>query len=171
MMSYVALLRGINLGKINKVDMKSLKQLFEKLGFEQVQIYIQSGNVLYKSLILNEQQLEEILKQTYHFDIPVIVRTKEELLAAIQLPIVEKENVYFIFLKKKMTALQQEELKDIVQADFTTFNDDTIVINLNKSYHISKFTNAFFERKLRITATSRNKNTVQKILQKMSGIF
>ena len=166
-MSYVALLRGINLGKLNKVDMKSLKQLFEQLGFEQVQTYIQSGNVLFKSLILDELQLEEELKQTYHFDIPVIVRTKEELLAAIQLPIVEKENVYFIFLKNKMTALQQEELKDIVQAEFTIFNDDTIVINLTESYHISRFTNAFFERKLRITATSRNKNTVQKILQKM----
>ena len=167
-MSYVALLRGINLGKINKVNMNSLKQLFEQLGFEHVQTYIQSGNVLFKSLILDAQQLEEKLKKTYHFDIPVIVRTKEELLAAVQLPIVEKENVYFIFLKNKMTALQQEELKDIVQADFTILNDDTIVINLNESYHISKFTNAFFERKLRITATSRNKNTVQKILQKMN---
>ena len=161
-MSYVALLRGINLGKINKVNMNSLKQLFEQLGFEHVQTYIQSGNVLFKSLILDAQQLEEKLKKTYHFDIPVIVRTKEELLAAVQLPIVEKENV------NKMTALQQEELKDIVQADFTILNDDTIVINLNESYHISKFTNAFFERKLRITATSRNKNTVQKILQKMN---
>jgi len=162
-MSYVALLRGINLGKINKVNMNSLKQLFEQLGFEHVQTYIQSGNVLFKSLILDAQQLEEKLKKTYHFDIPVIVRTKEELLAAVQLPIVEKENVYFIFLKNKMTALQQEELKDIVQADFTILNDDTIVINLNESYHISKFTNAFFERKLRITATSRNKNTVELI--------
>ena len=123
---------------------------------------------MYKSLILNEQQLEEILKKTYHLDIPVIVRTKEELLAAVQLPIVEKENVYFIFLKNKMTALQQEELKDIVQADFTILNNDTIVINLIESNHISKFTNSFFERKLRITATSRNKNTVLKILQKMN---
>ena len=43
-----------------------------------------------------KKQLEEKLKKTYHFDIPVIVRTKEELLAAVQLPIVEKENVYFI---------------------------------------------------------------------------
>ena len=168
LMSYVALLRGVNLGKINKVNMNSLKQLFEQLGFEHVQTYIQSGNVLFKSLILDAQQLEENLKKTYHFDIPVIVRTKEELLAAVQLPIVEKENVYFIFLKNKMTALQQEELKDIVQAEFTIFNDDTIVINLTESYHISRFTNAFFERKLRITATSRNKNTVQKILQKMN---
>ena len=72
-MSYVALLRGINLGKINKVNMNSLKQLFEHLGFEHVQTYIQSGNVLFKSLILNELQLEEILKQTYHFETPVIL--------------------------------------------------------------------------------------------------
>ena len=42
--------------------MKSLKQLFEQLGFEQVQTYIQSGNVLFKSIISDEQQLEEKLK-------------------------------------------------------------------------------------------------------------
>ena len=166
-MSYVALLRGINLGKINKVDMKSLKQLFEQLGFEQVQTYIQSGNVLFNSLILEEQQLEEKLQQTYHFEIPVIVRSEAELLAAIQQPITEKENVYFLFLKNKMTEQQQNDLKEIVTDDFIILNDDTIVINLSASYHKSKFTNAFFERKLRITSTARNKNTVQKILQKM----
>ena len=166
-MSYVALLRGINLGKINKVDMISLKQLFEKLGFEQIQTYIQSGNVLFNSLILDEQHLEEKLYETYHFEIPVIVRSKDELLAAIQLPIAEKENIYFIFLKNKITGAQQEELKEIVTNEFTVLNDDTIVINLSDNYRKSKFTNAFFEKKLRITATSRNKNTVQKILLKM----
>jgi uncharacterized protein (DUF1697 family) len=166
-MSYVALLRGINLGKLNKVDMKSLKQLFEQLGFEQVQTYIQSGNVLFNSLILDEQQLEEKLQQTYHFEIPVIVRSKDELLAAIQHPIAEKENVYFLFLKKKMTEQQHNDLKEIVTEQFTVLNDDTIVINLGDNYHKSKFTNAFFERKLLITSTARNKNTVKKILQKM----
>ena len=93
----------------------------------------------------------------------VIARTKDVLLASLQRPIAEKENVYFIFLKNKMTTLQQEELKDIVH-DFSILNDDTIVINLTENYHISKFTNASFEKKLRITATSRNKNTVPKIL-------
>lgn len=167
-MSYVALLRGINLGKINKVDMKSLKQLFEQLGFEQVQTYIQTGNVLFNSLILNEQQIEEKLQHTYHFEIPVIVRTKAELLSAVQHPVVEKDNVYFMFLKNKLTEQQQKDLKAIVKEEFAILNDDTIVINLSNNYHQTKYTNAFFERKLRITSTARNKNTVLKILQKMN---
>ena len=167
-MSYVALLRGINLGKINKVDMKSLKQLFEQLGFEQVQTYIQTGNVLFNSLILNEQQIEEKLQHTYHFEIPVIVRTKAELLSAVQHPVVEKDNVYFMFLKNKLTEQQQKDLKAIVKEEFAILNDDTIVINLSNNYHQTKYTNTFFERKLRITSTARNKNTVLKILQKMN---
>jgi len=167
-MSYVALLRGINLGKINKVDMKSLKQLFEHLGFEQVQTYIQTGNVLFNSLIIDEQQLEEKLQHAYHFEIPVIVRTKDELLSAVQHPIVEKDHVHFMFLKNKLTEQQQNALKAIVTEEFTIINDDTIIINLSDNYHKTKFTNAFFERTLRITSTARNKNTVLKILQKMN---
>lgn len=52
-MVYVALLRGINVGGHNKVKMAELKMLFEKLGFEQVKTYIQSGNVLFVS---NEEE-------------------------------------------------------------------------------------------------------------------
>lgn len=57
-MSYVALLRGINLGKRNKVDMKSLKALFEETGFQNVRTYIQTGNVLFDEPICDEQQME-----------------------------------------------------------------------------------------------------------------
>ncbi|GGA69377.1 DUF1697 domain-containing protein [Ornithinibacillus halotolerans] len=74
-MSYVALLRGINLGKRNKVDMKSLKSLFEEMGFQNVRTYIQTGNVLFDELICDEEQIETQLKNTFGFDIPVTVRS------------------------------------------------------------------------------------------------
>jgi uncharacterized protein (DUF1697 family) len=44
---YIALLRGINVGGNNKVSMAELKQCFESLGFENVQTYINSGNVIF----------------------------------------------------------------------------------------------------------------------------
>jgi uncharacterized protein (DUF1697 family) len=48
-MQYVALLRGINVGKSVQVPMKDLKSLFEKLGFTEVSTYLNSGNVIFKS--------------------------------------------------------------------------------------------------------------------------
>jgi uncharacterized protein (DUF1697 family) len=78
-MSYVALLRGINLGKLNKVDMKSLRSVFEEMGFQNVQTYIQTGNVLVNNIATDEQQVELKLKEVYGFDIPVTIRSKDEL--------------------------------------------------------------------------------------------
>ena len=42
-MIYVALLRGINIGGRNKIDMKTLKQTFEIAGMTDVVTYINSG--------------------------------------------------------------------------------------------------------------------------------
>lgn len=47
MNQYVALLRGINVGGNNRVDMKQLKRLFEDLGYVNVRTYINSGNVVF----------------------------------------------------------------------------------------------------------------------------
>ena len=49
MTTYVALLRGINVGGKNLIKMPALKACFEENGFEDVATYIQSGNVLFSS--------------------------------------------------------------------------------------------------------------------------
>jgi uncharacterized protein (DUF1697 family) len=48
-MTYVALLRGINVGGNNKVEMKKLKTTFETLGFTSVVTYINSGNIIFNT--------------------------------------------------------------------------------------------------------------------------
>ncbi len=48
-MTYVALLRGINVGGNRKVEMKRLKATFERAGFADVRTYINSGNVIFGS--------------------------------------------------------------------------------------------------------------------------
>lgn len=52
-MPSVILLRGINLGAKNKVDMKSLKSLFEEMSYENVQTYIQTGNVIVEQSVID----------------------------------------------------------------------------------------------------------------------
>ena len=49
MKTYVALLRGINLGSRKRVAMADLRALVESLGAEDVATYVQSGNVVFKS--------------------------------------------------------------------------------------------------------------------------
>ncbi len=66
----IALLRGINAGVKRKVIMADLKTLCQKLGWHNVQTYIQSGNIIFESNANNTG-----------FDVPVIVINAEKLQA------------------------------------------------------------------------------------------
>ncbi|MDI2587325.1 DUF1697 domain-containing protein [Psychrobacillus sp. NEAU-3TGS] len=166
-MSFVALLRGINLGAKNKVEMKSLKALFEDLGYENVRTYIQTGNVIFDNAVYDILHLEHTLRDTYGFDIPVTVRSKAELEELQQHPIFLKDQVYVMFLEKEISDEQQTLLDSLVDDDFVVWNRRNVIINLSNNYHQTKFTNAFFERKLGMASTARNRNTVNKIVMKM----
>ncbi|GGH15310.1 DUF1697 domain-containing protein [Paenibacillus segetis] len=82
MITYIALLRGINVGGKNMIKMALLKEMFESIGLNQVQTYIQSGNVLFKS---NEdeqhlrQRIEHEIEVVFGFPIIVTLRTADEL--------------------------------------------------------------------------------------------
>lgn len=166
-MPSVALLRGINLGAKNKVDMKSLKVLFEEMGYENVRTYIQTGNVIFDNAFHDVGQIESALREKYGFDIPVVVRTKEELEEIQTHPTFLKEQVYVMFLETEISDEQQVLLDGLVDDEFVVWNRRNVIINLSKNYHQSKFTNAFFEKKLGMASTARNQNTVNKILLKM----
>lgn len=83
MKRYIAFLRGINISGKNKVSMAELKQEFEGLGYTEVKTYLNSGNVIFSSDEVNTikmtSRIEEMIKNQFHFDIPVFVIAKEEL--------------------------------------------------------------------------------------------
>lgn len=81
-MKYVALLRGINVGTTKRIEMKKLKAMFEKNGFENVSTYINSGNVLFESTKKKQMIHDEIklnLHNKFGFDIPILIKTIKEL--------------------------------------------------------------------------------------------
>ncbi|WP_391206549.1 DUF1697 domain-containing protein [Psychrobacillus sp. L4] len=166
-MSFVALLRGINLGAKNKVDMKSLKVLFEEMGYENVRTYIQTGNVIFDNGVYDVSAIETVLREKYGFDIPVIVRSREELEEIQQHPIFPKEQVYIMFLTNEVSDEHLATLDSLVDDEFVVWNRKNIIINLSTNYHKTKFTNNFFEKKLGMASTARNQNTVNKIMLKM----
>ena len=163
-MGFVALLRGINLGKLNKVDMKSLKELFIELGYQDVRTYIQTGNVLFSNKEYDVQALEEELLKKYGFEIPVVIRTKEELQQITVHPLFEKEQTYVMLLKEEINEEQQALLDKLVEEEFAIIANKNIVIHYQKNYHQTKFTNNYFEKKLGMQSTARNTNTVRKLI-------
>jgi uncharacterized protein (DUF1697 family) len=80
---YVALLRGINVGGNNMVSMKSLKESFERMGFDDVSTYINSGNVLFRSDEKDPRKLEEridcMLAKDYKLQPRTVVRSRAEM--------------------------------------------------------------------------------------------
>jgi uncharacterized protein (DUF1697 family) len=82
-MRYVALLRGINVGGNKKVPMADLKKALVKAGYGNVKTLLASGNVLLdateKTAAALRKNLETLLKETFGFGIPTIVRTAEQL--------------------------------------------------------------------------------------------
>lgn len=82
-MTYIALLRGINVGGNSRVAMSRLKILFEELGFTDVKTYINSGNVIFSSTEEDQEQLsrqiEKAIEGEFSFGVPTIVKTADQL--------------------------------------------------------------------------------------------
>lgn len=85
MTTCIALLRGINVSGRRKVSMADLRALHERLGHRDVATYIQSGNVVFDAetdAATLTTALERAIAETFGFDVPVVVRTIDELRAA-----------------------------------------------------------------------------------------
>ena len=82
-MRYILLLRGINVGGKNKVSMTDLKALLENAGFENLDSYINSGNLFFSIAESREiciSKIRQVLEKNYDFSIPFALLTKEEYL-------------------------------------------------------------------------------------------
>ena len=83
MPSYIAMLRGINIGPHKRVKMDKLRASFEDLGFDSVKTYIQSGNVVFKtsksSAASLSKKIEKKLIEDFGFSVSVILRTRDEM--------------------------------------------------------------------------------------------
>ena len=86
-MVYVALLRGINVGGNNKIEMARLKSVFEGLGFQNVRTYINSGNVIFDSdlrdVLKLVVQIEAAIEKNFKLPIKVVVRDLPTILSTV----------------------------------------------------------------------------------------
>lgn len=170
----IAILRGINVGGKRKVLTNDLKSLCEKLGLEQTQTYIQSGNLIFNSDKQNselEEILEKAISERFEFEVPVIVRNSKELkITAKRNPFFDQQvdinHLHLTFLKEKPG---KESLDKIQSSNFEPdkfkIDENDVFIYCEGKYHQSKLSNNFFEKKLKVGATTRNWKTVLKLIE------
>src|SRR2546430_12662867 len=83
MTTYVALLRGINVGGQKLIRMAELQRVLTAAGFKKVRTYIQSGNVFFESRSTNVAEIttkfERTLKQDLGHEVTVMLRTLDEI--------------------------------------------------------------------------------------------
>lgn len=177
MQTYIALLRGINVGGQKKVPMAELRDLLTKSGFECVKTYIQSGNVIFQSSEENIQKLEHEIRSAilkhFGFEVPVLVKTPtdfQNILNNCPFPDEQKVNSCFVLLFSKPREEAVEAVKSISYSNETfVVADACLYLHCEAGYGKAKLNNNVFERKLKTTATARNYKTMVKLLALASG--
>ena len=175
MNKYISLLRGINVSGKKIIKMSDLKLHYESLGFNNVQTYIQSGNAIFCSDEDNiktvQRKIEDRIKEVYNFSVPVLVLSKREIEQIIlkvpfDLNIVDITKLAVIFLETTpVKSLVKEILPFSTKTEQFVIIRDVIYFNCTIGFGKTKLTNNFFEKKLKVTATSRNWKTTSKLLQ------
>lgn len=171
MKTYISLIRGINVSGQKKVKMADLKTMYESLDFKNVQTYIQSGNVIFEytetdSLVLSKS-IEEKILEVFGYDVTVLNKTKEEIQEIIKhnpfqdFPEEGPKKLYVTLL----AGIPDEELVKAIeqlksQADQFHISGKEIYLYCPNGYGSTKLSNNFFERKLKVRATTRNWKTI-----------
>lgn len=177
MITYIALLRGINVGGKNIIKMADLRHVFDTLGLLNVRTYIQSGNVLFQSDD-GEQVLKNLiehkLEAVFGYHGAVILRTSDELRQLIiNCPFTEAEILKAEALAKVecfyTALLPYEPLPEKVEllnayrteSDIYHVSGRDIYLLLHHSIRDSKLAGNL--NKLDVPVTIRNWNTINKL--------
>jgi len=175
--TFVALLRGINVGGNNKVEMKRLKQSFEGMGMESVITYINTGNIVFKCQENNKKnlstQLEKVIESEFDLKIKVLIRSFEEMKVICQaIPKTWKNDKEMkadvLFLWEEVghpEILEKIELKEGV--DEVSYIRGALLWKINRSQLSQSKMNKLVGTALYKKMTVRNVNTVRKVFGMM----
>lgn len=174
MPTYVAMLRGINLGPHKRVKMEALRKSFESIGLKNAQTYIQSGNVVFKagrtSTAALRKKIEAQITRDFGFSSLTILRSQEELGKVIKAnPFLKQsgigpEKLHVIFLSESPETDVLNQLERLTKApDESCCLDQEIYLHLPNGFARSSMMNNPIERKFLVQATTRNWRTVNNI--------
>lgn len=175
MASYVAFLRGVNLGPNNKIPMPALRTMAEDLGYTEVATFINSGNLIVsspKKAATVEHEISKAIKDTFGRSIDVTIRTPAQLkkvLAENPYPDGNPSQVTVAFLTKAPA----KDAKDRVAAvaknhEPFVFAGQEVYVNYSQGIGKSKLAEKFSDI-IGVSSTVRNIRTVERVLKLCGG--
>lgn len=176
MTTHLALLRGINVSGHNMIKMEALKTTLENIGFQNVQTYVETGNVFVDTDEENASkvgfQIKQEIFKVFGHDVSVIIIGKEDLEACFKNnPFLKEKDVdlkklYVAFIS---IALRSDSINDL---KISQFKPDEASIDASRIYikyavgaGKTRFDQKYIEKKLNVTAIIRNWNTISQLLK------
>ena len=156
--------------------MDALKKMYEHLNFENIQTYVQSGNVIFSLNENDPKKLEKTIssqiKTDFGFEVPVIVFNVETLETIIENNPFAKDKLkdipflHVTFLADNPIQVDKESIKEKKQEnEEIEFTSKAIYLYCPNGYGKTKLNNNFLETKLKVTATTRNWKTTNELLK------
>lgn len=179
-MVYVALLRGINVGGKNKVEMNLLKETSRRAGMESVSTYINSGNVIFIDNKHTKAQITELLQKAiwedFQLDIKVLVRDIndfENMMKVLPESWKNDENmrseVLFLWEEVDKGTLP-DEIKIKPEINSVLYVSGAILWSIDRKNITRSGMQKLIGTDLYKNMTIRNVNTTRKIYEIMKGI-
>jgi len=176
---YVAFLRGINVGGNHKVPMEQLRKELEKLKCKKVVTLLNSGNIIFETTKDAPENLENYienhLKNTFGFPIPVIIRSAKEILALVNtdpfkhIKIIQETRLYVSFLKKSHSInLPLPWFSDDRSYTILDIQNTHIISVLDLSVSKTPKAMAALEKYFGNNITTRSWNTIHRIAEKLN---
>jgi len=177
-MTYVALLRGINVGGKNRVEMSRLKTLCEGLGLSDVKTFINSGNVVFNTRKASPRRLAEkietAIEQEFGFEIKVLV-ADHDAIEKVEKAIPEhwvddkRMRTYVMFLWHEFddsSILDDIPIKEGM--DNVIYVDGALIWQVDREHITRSGMNKVVSSPLYKSMTIRNANTVRKLAAMMT---
>ena len=171
--TWVAFLRGINLGRAKRVAMSDLRALLEGLGFADVRTLLQSGNAVFTAGKGSEssiaRRIESQLAAELGVESKLILRSAPELAAVVGAnPFVragvDGRQLHAVFLSAKPPAARVRSLEpEQFAPDEVAFGDRVVYLRLPKGVAGSRIPN--WDKSLKLHATMRTWNTVTRVAE------
>ena len=159
---WIGLLRAVNVGG-RKLSMADLVRVAGEAGGKEARTYLQSGNVVFSGSAAVARGLSAAVSSAAGFDVPVLLRSASDLAGVVSgQPLSGPASSWHVtFLASKPAA------RAVSALDPSAYGEDTfavvgreVYLRTPGGYGRSKLSNAFFERKLGVVATTRNWRTV-----------
>jgi uncharacterized protein (DUF1697 family) len=170
----VVLLRGINLGSRNRVAMPKLRAALEDAGFDDVQTYLQSGNVVLSSGLTPAKVAAKCKRQiaeSFGLDVEMLVRSEAQLAAIVKLDPLGKVasdpkryQVTFLAAKPKREVVERLEALAAGKERLAAHGRELYAWHPN-GVGRSKLAAGLAAKSLGVAATARNWATVTALLE------